>query len=132
MMLKSFFTADYLFGSNLVGMQKGDMAMAFFGLACILLAVVFKISAMSAPTPVDKKYRLKYISVFLTLGLAEVVWAMFRYENIRFFGTHFVSWLIFFICLVWLLVIFVKTIKNYSAEKVEWEKEQLKLKYLPK
>lgn len=132
MNLKTFFTSNYLFNANAIGLTKGDQAMLFFGLTSILLAVVFKIASVSAPTPPDKAFRSKLFNIFLTLGISETVWAGFRYQNIRFFGSRFVAWLIVSICLVWLIVALVKIIKNYSSEKQIWEKEQVKAKYLPK
>jgi len=91
-----------------------------------------KIAGMLAPSSVDEKYRLKFYNLFLTIGLAELLWYACRYENIRFFDTQFMAWLIVLVGLIWLVKIVVSVFKNYKKEKLVWEKEQVRQKYLPK
>ena len=123
---------DYLFNTGSSTLQKGDQAILFFALACLALAIVFKLSAVKAPSPIDQAFRGKLFSIFLTLGIAEIIWVGLRYQNVRFFGTNFVAWIIILIYLVWFLVALIKTFSKYSIEKQAWEKEQVKAKYLPK
>lgn len=132
MNLKQYFTSQYLFKINPAFIDSGEKLMGLLGVVLVLLAAVLKISAVLAPTPLDKKYRNKFYSLFLTIGLLEVFWYLCRYENVRFFGTRFVAWLYLLVGLVWLVSLLVKTMKNYKPEKLAWEKEQLKGKYLPK
>ncbi|MEK7161595.1 MAG: hypothetical protein AAB729_02800 [Patescibacteria group bacterium] len=131
MNLKSYFTSQYLFQINPAFIAPSEKLFALAGGVLVLLAIVFKISAVLAPTPVDKKFRGKFFSLFLTIGLGELFWYFCRYQNAKFFGSHFVAWLIVLIGLVWLIFILIGIFKNYSKEKQELEKETLKLKYLP-
>ncbi len=131
MNLKSFFTSQYLFQINPAFISPTEKLFALVGAVLVLLAIVFKISSVLAPAPVDKKFRGKFFSLFLTIGLGELFWYFCRYQNIKFFGSHFMAWLIILIGLIWLGVIAVRMIKNYRKEKVAWEKEQVKSKYLP-
>ncbi len=132
MNLKPFFTSQYLFQINPGFIAPSEKLFAVAGIVLVLLAIVFKISAVLAPTPVDKKFRGKFFSLFLTIGLAELFWYFCRWQNAKFFGSHFMAWLIALIGLVWLGFVLVTIIKNYSKEKQVLEKEALKLKYLPK
>lgn len=129
---KKLVSYQYLFQIDRLALSRFDKAVAFLAVALLLLAAVFKFASMSAPSPVDKKYRHRFYSLCLWLGLALAVWFGARYEGVMFFGTHFVAFAILLtgaVCSVWQAV---KMFKNYSAEKSAWDKDQLKLKYLPK
>jgi len=132
MNIKNLLTSQYLFQVNPAMFSVSDKLFLAIGAFSIVLAAVIKFAAMRAPNPIDKQYREKFFKLFLTVGLWEVMWFMFRYENIRFFGSHFVALLGLLMGLVWLVVIGTGFVKGYTTQKQEWEKEQLKLKYLPK
>ena len=130
--LKQFLSPQYLFQINRVLIAESDKWFFVAGMALAIMAIVFKLGALYAPDPVNKKYRQKFFSFLLSIGLAEMVWYGARAQNVNFFGTHFVAWLIALIGLVWLAVLLVKMFRNYGKEKRAWDKEQVKLKYLPK
>jgi hypothetical protein len=132
MNFKSFFTIKYLFQINRVMVESSDKWFFVAGLVLVILAIVFKLSALYAPDPVNRKYRQKFFQLLLFMGLAEMIWYGARAQNIGFFGTHFVAWLLVLIGLVWLGFIIVKMIRRFGSEKRLWEKEQVRMKYLPK
>jgi hypothetical protein len=130
--IKSFFTPQYLFQVNSAFISPKEKLFFLSGVILVLLSIVLKIAAVLSASPVDAKYRNKFFSLFLSIGLSQVVWYLCRYENVTFFDSRFVEWLIVFIAVAWFVVIVVKAIKNYGKEKVVWQKEQVRLKYLPK
>jgi len=132
MNLGNFFTTQYLFSVNTVYISPTEKLFFLAGAVLVLLGVVLKISAAFAPTPVDKKFRNKFYNLFLTIGLSELGWYFFRYENVPYVDTLFVAWLVILIAIIWAIVLLVKAFKNYSKEKEVWGKEQVKLRYLPK
>jgi Ca2+/Na+ antiporter len=132
MNLKQYLSSQYLFQINSAFIAPGEKLFLVAGAVFTLLAVVLKIAAVTASNPTDAKYRNKFFGVFLFLGLSELVWYACRYQNVRFFGSRFVAWLLVLISVVWFVRILVSVFKNYRQEKSEWEKEQQKLKYLPK
>lgn len=132
MNLKYLVSPQYLFNFNSAYVSPQEKLFFLAGLILTLLAIVLKISSTLAPTPVDGKYRQKFYSLFLSIGLAEIVWYICRYENAKFFGTPFVAWLIVLVGIVWFLILLVSSLRKYSKEKTDWNKEQVKLKYLPK
>lgn len=132
MNIKSFFTQEYLFNINRVMLQRTDKVFLALGILLFVLAIVFKLAERMAPNSVDKYFRNRLYRVFLTIGLSEMVWFAARYENVSFFGSHFVALLIGLIGLVWLVFVAKDFIKNYKTRLLEWEKQQQKLKYLPK
>lgn len=130
--LKTFFTTEYLFQVNTAFISPKEKLFFISGLVLVLLSIVLKIASKLSKNPADKKYRAKYYCLFLTIGISELIWYFCRYQNVRFFNTKFVAWLIVLVGIVWFVKISITTFKNYGKEKAEWDKEQLKQKYLPK
>lgn len=129
-MLKDIFLTNFLFQINRIQIQPVDKIFLSVGAVAAVIAIMFKLAAKFSPSPTDSKYRHKLFNVFLFLALGELFWYGARAQLVRFFGTHFVAMLIMFIAFVWLVVIVWKMFKNYSDEKIAWEKEQVKKKYL--
>ena len=124
MNLKYYLTSQYLFQINPV-VAKDKLALMAGGVL-VLIAIVLKISSVMAPTPADKKCRGKFYVAMLTIGILEMLWYVFRAQNITLFGSYFANWLIVLIGLVWMVWLTVKTVKHYGAEKSVWTKEQEK------
>ena len=132
MNLKHFFTSDYLFTVNTVYISPKEKLFFVSAIVLVLLSIVLKIASKLSQNPADVKYRTKFYHLFLTIGLSELAWYFCRWQNVRFFNTKFVAWLIILLGIIWFVKLAVSTFKNYSAEKDTWEKEQIKAKYLPK
>lgn len=130
--LKTFFSPQYLFHFNSAHIDPSEKLFFLAGVVLVLLAIVLKISAVLAPSPIDSKYRHKFYTLFLSIGISEIIWYLFRYENVSFFSTPFVSWLIVLVGIIWLVSLVVSIIRNYKREDQTWQKEQVKLRYLPK
>ncbi len=132
MNLKSYLTYQYLFQTNTVFVSPQEKLFLLSGGILVLVAIVLKIAAVLSPNPVDQKFRNRFYRLFLTVGIAQTVWYLCRYENVLFFGTHFIALIIVLTGVVWLVAILTSAFKRYNADKTVWEKEQVKLKYLPK
>jgi len=129
---KKLYSPDYLFTINRLNLDRSDRVLFSMGVIFVVLAIVFKLAALWSLNPIDKKYRQKFFSLFLTIGLLEIVWFGARYQNVRFFGSHFVALILLVIGFVWGIMLLIKIYKGYKPEIQIWEKEQVKLKYLPK
>lgn len=129
--MKEIFTYKFLFEVNRVMLEKSDRIFLMIGALVMMLAIVFKVAAKLASSEVDTKYRNKFFNLFLYVGFAKIIWFGLRYQNIKFFGSHFVAMLVLFIGFVWFVYVLVKMFKNYKSEKIDWEKEQVRRKYLP-
>lgn len=129
---KNPISLDYLFNVNPTIASRSDKLFLMLGALAVVLAVAFKISAILALNPVDKKYRGKIFNFLVTVGIWEIVWFGFRYEHIYFFGSNFLAALGLLIGFFWLAIIVFKMVKYYGLERRNWEKEQVRLKYLPK
>lgn len=132
MNIKSLFTYNNLFQINSAYVSPAEKMVFFAAAALVLLAMVFKIASRLALNPVDKAFRDRFYRLFLSIGIAELLWYLCRYENANFFGSHFVALVIALIGVIWFLAILVSMLRYYGKEKTNWNKEQVKLKYLPK
>ena len=130
MNISAYFTTNFLFQINRIQIQPADKFFLLVGVVALVLAVILKLAAKFAPSPIDAKYRNKLFNVFLFLSLAELVWYGARVQNVRLFGTHFAAMLIITIAFVWLVISLWKMFWRYRGEKTAWEKEQVKQKYL--
>ena len=129
---KTLFTSEFLFEINRIQIEPADKFFLLVGVVALVIAVILKLAAKFSPSPIDSKYRNKLFNVFLFVAVAEIVWYGARAQLVRFFGTHFVAMLVILIALAWLIMVFWKMFRNYRGEKQSWEKEQVRLKYLPK
>jgi hypothetical protein len=131
-MLTQLFSTQFLFQINRVIIEPVDKAFLFVGFAALAIAIFLKVAQKLSPSPVDAAYRSKLFNALLFLSAGEFLWYLARRQFVRFFGTHFVAIVILLIAVVWLLGIAWKMFRHYRSEKTAWEKEQVKLKYLPK
>ena len=132
MKLTNIITSQNLFQVNTAFISTQEKFFFLLGGILVLLAIVTKIAATLAANPIETKYRAKFYRLFLTIGFGELIWYLLRYENVRYFGTPFVAWLLVLWAVIWLVWLIVKTVINYGKEKQIWDKEQVKQKYLPK
>lgn len=128
---KDLVTTKFLFEINRLSIEQSDKIFFAIGLALVILGIVFKLAEIFSPTPADKKYRRRFFTILFTIGLLEVLWFGFRFQTIRFFGTHFAAILILAAGAFWAVFAIKDLVRNYRKEKQVWEKEQVRLKYLP-
>jgi len=131
-MILKYFSKQYLFQINTINLDRSDKIFFAIGAVFMVIAIVLKLSELYAPTPVDAKYRKNFFALALTMGLSLVLWFALRYEHVTFFGSHFVALLVLLIGLVWFAFLALSFLKRFRTEKTVWEKEQMKMKYLPK
>lgn len=124
--------SNFLFQINRIEIQPADKFFLLVGVVALVLAVILKLAAKFAPSPVDTKYRNQLFSVFVFLSLGELIWYLARIYWVRLLGTHFVAIVIVLIAFVWLVIRLWGMLRSYRTEKTAWEKERVKQKYLPK
>ena len=129
---QDFFSSTFLFSINRVQIQPVDKFFLLIGVVALVIAIILKLAAKFSPSSVDTKYRNKLFNVFLFLALAEIIWYGARTQFVRFMGSHFVALLIIVVAFAWLIISLWKMFRNYRNEKVVWEKEEVKRKYLLK
>ncbi len=123
-------STQYLFAIDRVSLQRSDWIFLILGGTLIALGILFAIWAKVNKVSVTKILLARYAKCFFVIGLLEVVWFGARYEYINFLGSHFMALLIGLVGLVWLGFIVWSNFTGYRKNKQQWDKEQLKLKYL--
>lgn len=122
----------YLFQIDRLYLSPSDWWFLYIGVGLIVLAVLLRVWQRFLKNPYDAKTMNRLFVLTLIAGIIEVIWFGARYQNVMFFGTHFVALLILLILIVWGSVIKIKFLKNRSKLTEAWQKEQLKQKYLNK
>ena len=128
--LKHVFSVSYIFDFNIMVLSMGDRLYMIAGFIAALVAAILEIFSIYSKNPVTKNMWHKLSAPIGTAGILEVIWYSFRYENVRLFGSHFAAWLIGLIILIWLITAIKYVIKDYRREKQNWQKQQIKLKYI--
>ena len=131
-MLKEF--TDYYFWVSppSINLSSTDMffmwlflAIAALGIAAIIL------SYLNYDTVRDTAIR-KFKNLTLTTGLSGLIWFGIRYENTPIFSNRYWAGGILLLGLIWLGFFLKYMIFDYKKTKVQYEREILKQRYLPK
>lgn len=129
-MFGKFLTMNFLFSINPLGVEKIDKLFVLTSVCLIVLSIGLRFYSKVTKNDITTRLLKRLFKLLLTIGLLGVVWFGARYENVKFFGSHFVYLIIILVGLVWLGFIVSYIFRNFRKEKNAWEKEQLKLKYI--
>ena len=129
---KQFITSDFWFQIDRTLIHKSEYASVIAGGALFLLSLAIYLYARTVSIPQLKTWWNKIGTVSLVTALLSGLWFGLRYEAIRFFGSRFTLGLIFGAWLIRILYLAYVYFIKMGKQKTEWEKEQAKLKYLPK
>lgn len=113
-------------------LSRADFVFGYLFLAVLLLAIILGVWARFIPHEVVKKLVKKFFLLTLNLGLVGLFWLAVRFENIPILAERFWAGLILILGLVWLLFIVKYLIFDFRPEKLAYEKEQVKNKYIPR
>ena len=104
------------------------VGIAAIGVAAIILSYLSYLNSDKVMDVVIRKFK----NLALFTGLSGLVWFGIRYENTPIFGSRYWAGLILVMGLVWLGLFLKYLIFDYKKTKVEYERETLKNKYLPR
>jgi hypothetical protein len=128
--IKHIFSYDFLFYVNPVRLGVTDQVFAGAAVLAIVVAIIAKLYVRFSKNEVSRKLAHRLSVLFATVGALGVLWYGARYQNANVFGTRFAFLCIAVVGLVWFSFIAKYWWKQYRPEKLAWEKEQVKLKYL--
>lgn len=129
-MLKHFFSYDFQFYINRIRLEPADQIFGLIAAGLVVIAIFFYVLSRFRKDRVSKRVARRFANIFATIGIVEVLWYGARYQNVNFFGTHFVFLLILLVGVIWTLPTLWYLLRKYGAEKAAWEKEQVKQRYL--
>jgi membrane protein implicated in regulation of membrane protease activity len=127
---KKLISKDYLFAINRVALTRSDKMFLWLGVGAAVVGIVLWLIKFYVSNPVDKKFLNKLAKIISATGLLEILWFGARYENVMFFGTHFVAIVILLGSVALTIWTAVKYLRNRKIETGTWQKEQVKQKYL--
>jgi hypothetical protein len=129
---KEFLNPDFWFAVDRASLHLTDKVIGGIALGLIVLAIAFFVAQRRVASPFDRDILSKFSAATFWFGLCEALWFGMRYENAYFLGTRIVAALIAVVFLVWLGFITAKYLRQRKPALAAWQKEQIKLKYLPK
>lgn len=112
-------------------LDRGDMLLIYIFAGLFLAGIVLWIFARFQKHLVNRKITSRLSHLTLSIGLTGAFWLAFRYENTPVFSLRFWAGLAFLIGIIWLAFILKFVLFDWRSEKREFEKEQIKSKYLP-
>ena len=123
--------SNYWFSQPSVVLTRSDLYLAWFFLACLILAIVLKVTKRLTKNPIKRNLMDRLFNLFLTVSLSGLVWYGFRYENTPIFAMHYWAGLVLLMGLVWFLVIAKYFAFQYFPDLADYDREQMKKKYIP-
>ncbi len=127
---RKLISIPYLFKVDTILLHRSDKLFFGIGIVLIVVGIVCRLTSFYAPHKFSRRFWQRLSNLSLTIGILEVLWFGFRYENIPAISTHFVALLLLLIGVVWLFFIIRYRLRVYPVELGQWEKEKTKQKYL--
>lgn len=116
--------------STILTPEDKYLGYVFAGL--LVLAILFRLSVIFSRNPVNKVLLKKFWHLTFSTGLSGLIWLGVRYENTPIFSQRYWAGLALAIGVVWLLFVLKYLVFDYFKQKSEYNREQIKNKYLPK
>lgn len=132
MNFKNLLTSDYWFDVDRTRLHLFDKTVLGIGVGFVVLSGILYLIKRKVQNPFDKQIAEKLAVAIFWLGLLEVLWFGLRFEYVAMLGTKFVAGLIALSFAIRIIYLLIKYLRNRKAALVAWQKEQTKLKYLPK
>ncbi len=127
---KELITKQYWFGLDRGVVHLTDQIILYTGAALVLLGVILLIVKLISKDTLKKPQISRVSSVFITIGLLEMLWYVLRWQYVNALGSRFMAALIGIIGLMFLWKPIKYFLFSYRKDVVIQSKEQLKEKYL--
>ncbi len=113
---KKIFTPAYLLAVDSAMLHRSDWILLMIGIALTVVGIVTMLTGYYAPNHISRKLWRRLATLSLTIGLLELLWFGFRYENVTVLGTHALAFLILIVGAVWLYSIIKYRLTTYRTE----------------
>lgn len=127
---KELITKQYWFGLDRGVVHLTDQIILYAGAALVLFGVILLIVKLISKDTLKKPQISRVSSVFITVGLLEMLWYVLRWQYVNALGSRFMAALIGVIGLMFLWKPIKYFLFSYRKDVVIQSKEQLKEKYL--
>lgn len=113
-------------------LDQADKYFLFFFIGLLGLGVVLGLVTRFAKNSVNKALFRRFFHLAVWTAIGGLVWFGIRYENTPIFARRYWAGITLLVGVVWLLFILKYLVFNFRHQKTEYDKEQIKKKYLPK
>ena len=113
-------------------LNKYDLFLGYLFAGLLALAILLWISQRFLRHPMVRKAFAKFQNLALTISFFGLVWFGFRYESTPVMARRLWAGLIVLAGIIWLLFILKYLAFDFWREKNQYEREQIKNKYLPR
>jgi hypothetical protein len=114
-------------------LSETDKLFIYIFAAMVIGAIILRLAArFLTKNPVTKKMLMKFWSWGFVIGTSGILWGAMRYENTYILGRRYWAGINFVVGFVWLILILKYLAFSYRREKIEFDRESIKSKYLPK
>lgn len=127
---KELITKQYWFGLDRGVVHLTDQIILYAGAALVLFGVILLIVKLISKDTLKKPQISRVSSVFITVGLLEMLWYVLRWQYVNALGSRSMAALIGVIGLMFLWKPIKYFLFSYRKDVVIQSKEQLKEKYL--
>ncbi|QQS22822.1 hypothetical protein IPM19_04325 [bacterium] len=125
-----FITKQYWFGIERGVVHLTDKVILYFGAALVVLGVVFLIVRLLSSDKLKRPQFGRLSSVFMTIGLLEMIWYVLRWQYVSALGSRTTALLIGLAGIYFLIKPLKYFLFQYRKDMNLLNKEQLKEKYL--
>jgi hypothetical protein len=112
-------------------LSNADNIFGYLSLGLMIVAIMSRLLVSFSKNEINRKLFRKIWHLCLTIGLTGLIWFGLRFENTPIFAERFWVGLNFIIGGIWALFVLKYLVFNYHSEKSEYNREQIKNRYLP-
>ncbi len=125
-----FFSTEYWFAIDRAIIHPTDKIIFGFGAAIFILGVIALVGKMITKNKLLKPSIGRIGTVFIWVGLLELLWYFLRTQYVYALGTRFAALLIGVVGLLFLYSPIKYFFTQYKNDREQFEKQQVKDKYL--
>jgi hypothetical protein len=124
--------ANFLFATPPVNFSRSDLILSGIFVAFLIVAISAKIGQLlqAKKNAVSARLLRRLSFGFFSFGTLGIIWVGLRYLSIPYLGIRFVAGLIGLGFLIWLYFILAYILLRFRKDKIEWQHNQIKQKYL--
>jgi len=127
---RKLISSEYLVKIDPATLHPTDKILLIVGGTLVVLGLIFLFFRRFAHHQYSRRLWQRLATWALTIGLLEVLWFGLRYQQVIYLGSHLAAFIILLIGLLWLARILQYRLGRYRHQVTQWEKDQVKQKYL--
>jgi hypothetical protein len=127
---KEVISKDFWFDIDRTAIHLSDRAILYGGGAAVMLGIMLFVYKVFTKNLFLKKVTSQLSTIFITIGLLEVIWFALRWQYVSALGTRFVAALIGIAGLVWLYWPIKYLFTRYKTDMAEAQRKMVRDKYL--